>query len=227
MQVQLETCKRNKWVYEKIATQTKEAGYDRSADQCREKAKKLKGEYWKVKDKQGKTGTGHINWKYFDVLDILGNRPSTKPAVMIDTLRDSEDEATDITSDTDCSIKEGQKIADAQANGSDQPAQSSTATPTPTEGGGREDKIEQTMKGVVQQILASQEASDRLSLELEEKRMKFEEYKINKSARRERVSVENDVDDDAGTTTSSTILSPAVTWTIRIPPIHKWATHPG
>ena len=50
IQVQLETCKRNKWVYEKIAAQMKEAGYDRSADQCRKKAKKLKGEYRKVKD---------------------------------------------------------------------------------------------------------------------------------------------------------------------------------
>ena len=78
IQVQLETCKRNKWVYEKIAAQMKEAGYDRSADQCREKAKKLKGEYRKVKDKQGKTGTGRINWKFFDVLDdLLGNRPRT------------------------------------------------------------------------------------------------------------------------------------------------------
>lgn len=41
----------------------KEAGYDGSADQCREKANKLKGEYYrKVKDKQGKTG--YINWKF-------------------------------------------------------------------------------------------------------------------------------------------------------------------
>ena len=87
IQVQFETCKRNKWVYKKIAAQMKEAGYDRSADQCREKAKKLKGEYRKVKDKQGKTGTGRINWNFFDVLDLLGNRPSTKAAVMVDTLR--------------------------------------------------------------------------------------------------------------------------------------------
>ena len=66
----------------------KEAGYDRSADQCRGKAKKLKGEYRKVKDKQGKTGTSRITWKFLDVVDLLGTRPSTKPAVMVDSLRD-------------------------------------------------------------------------------------------------------------------------------------------
>lgn len=227
IQVQLETCKRNKWVYEKIAAQMKEAGYDRSADQCREKAKKLKGEYRKVKDKQGKTGTGRINWKFFDVLDLLGNRPSTKSAVMVDTLRDSEEEATDTTPETDTLIKEGQN---PQVSNNGQPAQS---TPTSTKRGekrGREDKIEQTMKGVVQQILASQEASDRHFLELEEKRMKFEEYMVEKEdqqKREERVSVENDVDDDAGTTTTnSTILSPAITWTLRISVVLQWA-HSG
>ena len=51
---------------------------------------------------------------------------------------------------------------------------------------GREDKIEQTMKGVVQQIFASQEASDRHFLELEEKRMKFEEYMVEKEDQQKR-----------------------------------------
>ena len=101
IQVQFETCKRNKWVYEKIATQMKEAGYDRSADQCREKAKKVKGEYRKIKDKEGKIGTGR---KFFDVL-----RPSTKPAITVDTLKDSEDESAEIAPKTvysrKCKIK--------------------------------------------------------------------------------------------------------------------------
>ena len=103
IQVQLETCKRNKWVYEKIATRMKEAGYDRSADQCREKAKKLKGEYRKIKDKEGKTGTGRINRKFFDVLDaLLGNRPSTKPAITVDTFKDSEDESAETAPEIEC-----------------------------------------------------------------------------------------------------------------------------
>ena len=102
---------------------------------------------------------------------------------MVDTLRDSEEEATDTTPETDNSVKEGQN---PQVSNNDQPAQ---LTPTSTKRGEkrcREDKIEQTMKGVVQQILASQEASDRHFLELEEKRMKFDEYMVEKEDQQKR-----------------------------------------
>ena len=40
VQSQLEGCKRNKSVYEKISRSMKEAGFERTADQCCEKAKK-------------------------------------------------------------------------------------------------------------------------------------------------------------------------------------------
>ena len=45
------------------------------------------------------------------------------------------------------------------------------------------------MKGVVQQILASQEVSDRHFLELEEKRMKFEEYMVEKDQQKSKERV--------------------------------------
>ena len=45
--------------------------------------KKLKTDYRKVKDKNGKTGRGRSIWKYFDALDaILGHRPATKPPLL-------------------------------------------------------------------------------------------------------------------------------------------------
>ena len=56
VQTQLEGCKRNKLVYEKVSESTKKAGFERSAVQCREKAKKLKTEYRKIKDKHCVTG---------------------------------------------------------------------------------------------------------------------------------------------------------------------------
>ena len=56
IQAQLEGCKRNKEVYERVARRIQEAGYDKSAEQCRQKAKKLKLEYRKIKDKHHKTG---------------------------------------------------------------------------------------------------------------------------------------------------------------------------
>ena len=45
IQAQLEGCRRNKEIYEKISRELKDAGYERTAEQCREKAKKIKGEY--------------------------------------------------------------------------------------------------------------------------------------------------------------------------------------
>lgn len=74
-------------------------------------------EYRKVKDKQGKTGTGGVTWKIFNVLDdLLGTRPSTKPAVMVDYLRDSEDEITDTTPETETSVNEGNTKTEAPAD---------------------------------------------------------------------------------------------------------------
>ena len=49
---QLEDCKRNQVVYEKIAKELHEAGYDRTYQQCRDKIKKLRGEYKKLKTKR-------------------------------------------------------------------------------------------------------------------------------------------------------------------------------
>ena len=60
MQAQLEGCKHNQEVYDKITKDLIEAGYQRSGQQCRDKIKKLKGEYRIVCDKkvrQVKAGT--------------------------------------------------------------------------------------------------------------------------------------------------------------------------
>lgn len=56
IQAQLEGCKRNQEVYKKIARELQSEGYERTFQQCREKIKKLKQEYTKVKDRLNKTG---------------------------------------------------------------------------------------------------------------------------------------------------------------------------
>jgi len=56
IQEQLEGCKRNREVNEKISKLMSEAGYDRTGIQCCEKIKKLKVDYRKVKDKNNQTG---------------------------------------------------------------------------------------------------------------------------------------------------------------------------
>ena len=61
----------------------REAGFNRSTEQCRDKAKKLKSEYRKVKDRYNKSGSGR---KPFDALDaVLGNKLATRPSVVVDT----------------------------------------------------------------------------------------------------------------------------------------------
>ena len=53
--------------------------------------KKLKSEYRKVKNGHNKTGTGRNNWRFLDALDaVIGDKPATKPPVVIDSLEDSD-----------------------------------------------------------------------------------------------------------------------------------------
>ena len=45
------------------------AGYNKTAEQCREKIKKLKLKYKKIKDVQQTSGAGRQDWPYFDDMD--------------------------------------------------------------------------------------------------------------------------------------------------------------
>ena len=104
VQAQLEGCK---LAYEKVSESMKKAGFERSAVQCREKVKKLKTEYWKIKDKHRVTGTGRKKWKHYDTLDaVLGDRPTTLPPVIVDTLQESIESAseTDLDNSTENDI---------------------------------------------------------------------------------------------------------------------------
>ena len=56
IQEQLEGCKKNRQVFEKINKQMCEAGYKRTLSQCRDKIKKLRGDYRKIKDAIRETG---------------------------------------------------------------------------------------------------------------------------------------------------------------------------
>ena len=54
-QAQLEGCKHNQEVFDKIARELRDASYERTGKQCRDKVKKLKGEYRKIRDKSNTT----------------------------------------------------------------------------------------------------------------------------------------------------------------------------
>ena len=69
IQARLEGCKRNKDVYVTISRKMNENGYQKSADQCRDKAKKLRTTYRKIRDKNGKTGEGRKKWPFLEAMD--------------------------------------------------------------------------------------------------------------------------------------------------------------
>ena len=75
----------------------KEGGCEKTFQQCRDKIKKLKVEYKKVKDKKKKTGEGKTKWEFFDGMDnILGDRPSTVPPVVLDSLETEKEAAAEL-----------------------------------------------------------------------------------------------------------------------------------
>ncbi|XP_060892568.1 1-aminocyclopropane-1-carboxylate synthase-like protein 1 [Labrus mixtus] len=72
IQIELESSLRNQRVFDRIANILREKGIYRTGDQCREKIKKMKLEYRRIKDNY-KIKT----WKFFDVMDrVLANRPA-------------------------------------------------------------------------------------------------------------------------------------------------------
>jgi len=86
IQEQLEGCKKNSQVFAKISEQMSEAGYERTLIQCRDKIKKLRGEYRKIKDSHKEMGNNRKKSKFFDKMnEILHNKPSVSPPVILDT----------------------------------------------------------------------------------------------------------------------------------------------
>jgi hypothetical protein len=87
IQDQLDGATRNKAIFETIAKKLQESGYNRDWQQCRAKLKNLKKlNTKKIKDHNGVTGNGRKTFKFYNKLDeILGHRPSSAPAFLVDT----------------------------------------------------------------------------------------------------------------------------------------------
>jgi len=86
IQEQIEGCRRNSQVFKKISDDLCSAAFTCTLEQCREKMKKLKAEYKKVKHKRDETGQGrNPKWEYFDALnEVLGTKHSTEPPVVVE-----------------------------------------------------------------------------------------------------------------------------------------------
>ena len=212
IQEQLEGCKKNREVYEKIAKLMCEEGYDRTWTQCRDKIKKLKVDYRKVRDKNKETGNKRRDNKFYKAMnEVMADKPTTQPPVLIDT---STDEPADITSvleedesncyspytDSGAITEESSRIGsdtnsqkdDSSAGLANQEATSSADEIKPLAGLKRKrntklDKVEKAMEKVCDKMTKGQADSDKLFIDLEEKRMKldYEMLKMEQEWRKE------------------------------------------
>ena len=168
IQEQLQSCKRNQSIFVAVAREMREAGYDQTHQQCRDKIKKLKEEYRKEKDKQGKTGKQPSIWEFFDVIDaILGTKPSTRPPVVIDT-----SETTENTEETQIEEEEGEtEEADPPSlDSSTHSADSSSGTTEENQlfqGSARSQNQNRFFVDLIERIIIAQSKSDEKMLELE------------------------------------------------------------
>ena len=119
IQEQLEGCKRNKHIYERLSRNLAEHNIEKTGEQCRTKVKKLHQEYKKIKDKRNLTGRGRTAWKYFSKLDeILGTRPATRPPVLLETLdsqpllSDHDSDETDVEEVQEGSVQDHSGVTD-------------------------------------------------------------------------------------------------------------------
>ena len=165
----------------------KESGYERTAEQCREKAKKLKMDYRKIKDKH-RVSTGRKKWKFLEPLDqVLGDKPTTVPPV-VDTSHESieiekgesyasvteeniSDEAQTPVTDGELSVTstENQSVSSDNSKVVNTPVASRAKKATKRKN--RDDWIEKLVDTMADKMIAE---SNRKFIELEEKRMKFE-----------------------------------------------------
>ena len=139
IQEQLEGCRRNSSVFRKIADGLREAGFSRTLEQCREKIKKLKTEYKKIRDKRETTGQGRYpEWEYFDAInEVLGPKHSTEPPVLVESFSESQN-VNDIGSDDETQGMSGEAVSEetVPSPAPSHTSGSSTTDRTVVDGGG-------------------------------------------------------------------------------------------
>ena len=191
IQAQLEVCKRNQKVFQTIAREIQSEGYDRSYQQCREKVKKLKKEYKKIKDKLNKTGVSGrkrlTSWDFFDPLDsILGHKPATHPPVVLDSLEEiaggnesnSEGVLDSMGDETDSRGSSRVVSCETSSEPMCSPkvkAEGCAPVMQKKKWKRQFEMLQESMKDMVQLAAEAQKASNKMFLELEEKRMRMEE----------------------------------------------------
>lgn len=75
-------------IWERISSEMKKSGYNRTGDQYRQKLKDLEKKYKSIKEKMNGTGEENdtASFPYFEIMDsVMGTNPSVTPVCMIDS----------------------------------------------------------------------------------------------------------------------------------------------
>ena len=199
VQAELEGCKRNKQVYEKIVRGMRAAGYNRTFVQCREKIKKIRTEYKRVKDHNDESGRDRKDFVYFEKLDtILGHRPATQPEHVIDTSAPEtlghheaelstaveEDEKESYTDSTGDMLREDGHVESLVEDRNIKTKKRKRPV--------KEGMLEKAMDMVLTKIMKVQEESGKKMCELEAKRMELEERMLEIEERHWRDQLERE-----------------------------------
>ena len=205
VQRQLEGYKRNKAVFESISRRMNDAGFDRTASQCREKIKKLRAEYKKVKDNNSQTGNNRKTCKFYERLDsVLGSKPATRPPIVIDSFESSVNNSSDSQkSDDDLensieSTSNNEQSSDLSTEklpsnlSGDQVDEQCDKKPPAKKKRSRDEKVEKAMGTLVSGITKALSSSDECFLQLEEKRIKLDEMMLKMEEDRRKESDERE-----------------------------------
>ena len=152
-----------------------------------------------MKDKRNSTGEGRYpEWEYFDAMDtILGHRPATKPPVVVESI--AVGDTVEVSEETDSSPTLQAPDADISASNStvsdspgSQPSTSSQNSQDVVKRRSKKrnkrqssslDKMDTITSAIIGTLTDLQKSSDCLTMELEEKRLKFEEKQAEREER--------------------------------------------
>ena len=180
-----------------------DAGFERTANQWREKIKKFRAEYKKVKDNNNQPGNSRKTCKFYERLDsMLGSKSATRPPIVINTFKSSSTNNSDSQkSDDDLensveSASINEELSDLSTEkspsdlSSDQADEQCDKKPLAKKKRSRDEKIEKAMGTLVSGITKALSSSDKCFLQLEEKRIKLDEMMLKMEEDRRKESDE-------------------------------------
>lgn len=208
VQEELEGCKKNSKIFSKLSDQMRAAGYERTLAQCRDKIKKLKSEYRKVKDANKQIGNKRKKSKFYEKInEILHDKHSVTPPIILDTSAssstvESSNEEVDEIPETDLEDEAAEESLTGKEPSKDD-GKDTTVSVAKEKGSNTEDvkpgfagikrkkhvkidKMEKVIDKMCDKISSQQGESDRIFAELEEKRMKLEHEMLRMQQDRQR-----------------------------------------